>query len=68
MERVPTVPIIKQDRIHGNPVVYDWAGAVVQKPLGIPKCFGMDGRTDGRTNTARCRVATNKTKLRTRLT
>ena len=37
---------IKQGRIHGNPVADGWAGAVMQKPLGIQKC---DGRTDGLT-------------------
>ena len=37
----------KQGRIHGNPVADSWAGAVMQKPLGIQKC---DGRTDGRTD------------------
>ena len=25
----------KQGRIHGNPVANGWAGAVMQKPLGI---------------------------------
>ena len=35
--------LIKQGRIHDNPVVDDWVGAVMQKPLGIQKC---DGRTD----------------------
>ena len=33
----------QQGRIHGNPVVDGWAGAVMQKPLGIQKC---DGPTD----------------------
>ena len=37
----------EQGRIHGNPVADDWAGAVMQKPLGIQKC---DGRTDGWTD------------------
>ena len=37
----------KQGRIHGNPVADGWAGAVMQKPLGIQKC---DGRTDGPTD------------------
>ena len=27
----------KQGRIHGNPVADSWAGAVMQKPLGIKK-------------------------------
>ena len=36
----------KQGRIHGNPVADGWAGAVMQKPLGIQKC---DGPTDGPT-------------------
>ena len=40
----------KQGRIHGNPVADSWAGAVMQKPLGIQKC---DGRTDLPTDTAR---------------
>ena len=30
-------------RVHDNSVVDGWAGAVMQKPLGIQKC---DGRTD----------------------
>ena len=33
----------KQGGIHGNPVADGWAGAVMQKPLGIQKC---DGPTD----------------------
>ena len=33
----------KQGQIHGNPVVDGWAGAVMQKPLGIQK---FDRRTD----------------------
>ena len=37
----------KQDRIRGNPVVDSWAGAVMQKLLGIQKC---DGPTDGLTD------------------
>ena len=37
----------KQGRIHGNPVADGWAGAVMQKPLGIQKC---DGPTDRPTN------------------
>ena len=32
----------KQGRIHGNPVADGWAGAVMQKTIGIQKC---DGRT-----------------------
>ena len=37
----------RQGRIHGNPVADGWAGAVMQKPLGIQKCDGrMDGPTD----------------------
>ena len=35
----------KQGWIHGNPVADSWAGAVLQKPLGIQKC---GRRTDGR--------------------
>ena len=30
--------IEKQGRIHGNPVTDGWAGAVMQKSLGIKKC------------------------------
>ena len=37
----------KQGRIHENPVADGWAGAVMQKPLGIQKC---DGPTNGRTD------------------
>ena len=37
---------MKQGRTHVNPVADGWAGAVLQKPLGIQKC---DGRTDGPT-------------------
>ena len=33
----------RQGRIHGNPVPDGWAGAVMQKLLGIQK---YDGRTD----------------------
>ena len=33
----------KQGRIHGNPVADGWAGAVLQKLVGIQKC---DGSTD----------------------
>ena len=39
--------LAKQGRIHGNPVVDGWAGAVPQKLLGIQKC---DQRTDGWTD------------------
>ena len=35
--------LLKQGRIHGNPVADGWAGAVLQKTFGIQKC---DGRTD----------------------
>ena len=35
----------EQGRIHDNPVADGWAGAVMQKPLGIQK-----RRTDGRTD------------------
>ena len=38
---------VKQGRTHRNPVADGWAGAVLQKPLGIQKC---DGRTDGQTD------------------
>ena len=37
------ISFLKQGRIHGNPVADGWAGAVMQKPLGIQKC---DGSTD----------------------
>ena len=40
----------EQGRIHGNPVADGWAGAVMRKPLAIQKCYGTDGRTDGRTD------------------
>ena len=40
----------KQGLIHGNPVADGWAGASLRKPLAVYKC-------DGRTETARCRVA-----------
>ena len=40
--------------MHGNPVADGWAGAVMQKTLGIQKC---DRHTDLPTDTARCRVA-----------
>ena len=41
-----TLMLIKQGRIHGNPVADGWAGAVLRKLLGIQKC---DGPTDRRT-------------------
>ena len=44
----------EQGRIHGNSVADGWAGAVMRNPLAIQKC---DGRTEGPTDTARCRVA-----------
>ena len=50
----------KQGRILGNPVEDGWAGAVMQKPLEIQKCYG--GRTDLPTDTARFRVACPKLK------
>ena len=53
----------KQGRIHGNPVADGWAGAVIQKPLVIQKYFG---RTDGRTDTARRRVACPRLKTQLR--
>ena len=37
----------KQGRIHGNTVADGWAGAVMQKLLGIQKC---DGPTNGLTD------------------
>ena len=41
--------LIEQGWINGNPVADRWAGAVMQKPLGIQKCDGRtDKRTDGR--------------------
>ena len=36
--------LIKQGRIHGNPVADGWAGAVMRKPLGIQKCYGRTDR------------------------
>ena len=37
----------KQGRIHGKTVADGWAGAVMQKPLGIQKCdLPTYGRTD----------------------
>ena len=37
----------QQGRVHGNPVADGWAGAIMQKLLGIQKCYGQtDGRTD----------------------
>ena len=47
----------KQGRIRGNLVADGWAGAVMQKPLAILEIFWTDERTDGPTDTARCRVA-----------
>ena len=44
----------EKGRIHGNPVVDGWAGAVIRKPLGIQKLYR---RTDLPTDTAKCRVA-----------
>ena len=38
------MPKYKQGWIYGNPVVDGWAGAVMQKPLAIQKCYGL---TDG---------------------
>ena len=63
-----TIVDLKQGRIHGNAVADGWAGAVMQKPLGIQKC---DGRTylptniptDRPTDTARCRVACPRLKI-----
>ena len=52
--------LCKQGRIHGNPVADGWAGAVMQKLLGIQKC---DGSTDRPTDTARCRVACPRLKI-----
>ena len=36
--------VSKQGRIHGNPVADGWAGAVMQKTLGIQKCDGWTDR------------------------
>ena len=56
---------MKQGRIHGRTVADGWAGAVMQKPLAIQKCDGWtDGPTDGRTDTARCRVACPRLKIK----
>ena len=54
----------EQGRIHGNTVADGWAGAVVRKPLGIQKCYGTNGPTDGPTDTARCRVACPRLKTK----
>ena len=35
----------QQGRIHGNPVADNWAGAVMQKPLGIQKSDGHTHKT-----------------------
>ena len=44
----------KQGRIHGNPVAHGWAGAVMQKPRAIQKCYGRTDRLmDGPTDTVR---------------
>ena len=51
---------IQQGRMNGNPVADGWAGAVMQKPLAIQKCYG---RIDGPTDTARCRVACPRLKI-----
>ena len=66
----------KQGWIHGNLVVEGLAGAAMQKPLAIQKCYGLmdgwtdgrtDGWTDGRTNRpSRCRVVCPRLK-RTRI-
>ena len=38
---------VKQGQIHGNPVADGWAGAVMQKPLAIQKCYRQtEGQTD----------------------
>ena len=34
----------EQGRIHGNPVADGWAGAVMQKPVAIQKCYGPTDR------------------------
>ena len=37
----------KRGRIHDRTVADSWAGAVMQKPLAIQKCYGRrDGPTD----------------------
>ena len=51
----------KQGRIHGNPVADGWAGAVMRKPIAIQKCYGG---TDGPTDTASCRVACPRLKIK----
>ena len=54
----------KQGRIHGKTVADGWEGAVIQKLLVIQKSLGqIDGWTDGRTDTARCRVACPRLKM-----
>ena len=48
----------EQGRKHGRTVLDNCAGTEMQKPLEIQKCYGWkDSRTDGLTDTARCRVA-----------
>ena len=37
--------LIKQGRIHGNPVADSWAGAVMQKQLAILEIFCIDRPT-----------------------
>ena len=55
---------IKQGQIHSNSIADIWAGAVMQKTLGIQKCDGLtDIWTDLPTNTARCRVACPRLKI-----
>ena len=35
---------VQQGRMNGNPVADGWAGAVMQKPLAIQKCYGPTDR------------------------
>ena len=56
------VKVREKGRIHSNPVADGWAGAAMQKPLGIQKCdlltdLPTDLPTNLPTNMARCRVA-----------
>ena len=50
---------MQQGRIHGNPVADGWAGVVMRKPLAIQ-------RSDGPTETERCRKYKRKKKKKER--
>ena len=53
----------KQGRIHGSPVADGWAGAVMQKLLGIQKC---DRPTNQLTNQQTDRLTWQGVELRVR--